>query len=460
MVLLCSFKKTFDALLEDKTCIDEYLHDDGVVIANFDEKPIVEYTFKHRVISFGIDCDMDVDYRGINIVQNEEYLEMDILHQGQTHHLKVKILGVHNAYNLLAAFVAGKTLGKTEREIISSLQNYRSVGVRQNLENIGGRFFYLDCYNSSKDSILAAADTIASFPLKEGKKKIGVIGGENKLGDMVEQVSYETGEELAEKDLDLICLHGTSKTDWKSLSRYGDAATIQRALEDKGYTKSVVCTKRREVAEYLKEHLEVGDIAAFKGIYLLHMPVVIDSVYGSGISFKLPNYRNKFIKVSEKGWQGNAIEQLKGLELTKAKYKRGKVVIPEKLGQYDVHRCGEGLFKNCIFIKGVSFGSSLRNIGEKAFYGCKGLTSLYIPDNVSVLDESAFEGCSGLRTVTLEYGVTHIGKRAFANCSNLEEIEIPATVGKIEDDAFEGCPRVKIQCEEETYAWIWQRKIK
>ena len=449
--------KTYDALFEDKTSIDDYLHDDGVVIANYDEKPIFEHSFKHKVISFGIECEADVDYRGINIVQNEEYLEMDILHEGNVHHLKVKILGVHNAYNLLAAFAATKALGKTESEIIERLENYRSVGVRQNLENIGGRFFYLDCYNSSKDSILAAADTIKSFPLKEGKKCIGVIGGENKLGDMVEEVSFATGEELADKGLDLICLHASSKTDTKSLNRYGDARSIKRGLDSKGYHQYQLCTKRKEVSNYLKENFQVGDIAAFKGIYHLHMPVVVDNTFGSGISFKLPNYKKDFIKVSENGWKGNAIKQLKGLELISGK-KTGCVSVPDTLAEYKVFRCGKGLYKGNILIKSVDFGNGLRNIGEEAFYGCKGLKELFFPSQVSVIEDSAFEKCSGLKKVTMEAGVTHIGRRAFAGCTNLEEIIIPSTVGKIEDDAFDGCQKVMIQCEEGSYAWEWKRK--
>ena len=68
-------------------------------------------------------------------------------------------------------------------------------------------------------------------------------------------------------------------------------------------------------------------------------------------------------------------------------------------------------------------------IGESAFYGCTGLTSVTIPDGVTYIGESAFYGCTGLTSVTIPDGVKSIGYDAFGNCTDLENIIIPDSVG-------------------------------
>lgn len=59
-------------------------------------------------------------------------------------------------------------------------------------------------------------------------------------------------------------------------------------------------------------------------------------------------------------------------------------------------------------------------IGEFAFSGCTGLTSIVIPDSVAIINASAFYGCINLTIIKIPESVTGIGKRAFYGC-NLPE---------------------------------------
>ena len=71
---------------------------------------------------------------------------------------------------------------------------------------------------------------------------------------------------------------------------------------------------------------------------------------------------------------------------------------------------------------------SVTSIGEGAFDGCSGLTSVTIPDSVTSIGRSAFEGCSGLTSVTIGNSVISIGNSAFDGCSGLTSITYKGTI--------------------------------
>ena len=87
----------------------------------------------------------------------------------------------------------------------------------------------------------------------------------------------------------------------------------------------------------------------------------------------------------------------------------------------------------------ISTDGSVTIIGERAFYGCTGLTSIEIPDSVTSIGGSAFYGCTGLTNVTIVGSVTSIESLVFASCTSLTSIVIPDSVTVIQESAFSGC---------------------
>ena len=79
------------------------------------------------------------------------------------------------------------------------------------------------------------------------------------------------------------------------------------------------------------------------------------------------------------------------------------------------------------------------SIGSNAFGGCKGLTSITIPDSVTSIVSKAFQGCTSLTSITIPDGVTSIADWAFYNCKSLTSITIPDSVTSIRNWAFENC---------------------
>ena len=77
----------------------------------------------------------------------------------------------------------------------------------------------------------------------------------------------------------------------------------------------------------------------------------------------------------------------------------------------------------------MTIPDSVTSIGNYAFVGCSGLTSVTIPDSVTSIGDGAFSGCSGLQSVTIGNGVTSIGISAFDGCSSLTSATFKETSG-------------------------------
>lgn len=78
-------------------------------------------------------------------------------------------------------------------------------------------------------------------------------------------------------------------------------------------------------------------------------------------------------------------------------------------------------------------------LGDYAFYGCIGLTSLTLPSSVTEIGEHAFLNCRGLTNFTIPSGVTKIGGAAFFCCYGLISLTLPSSVTAIGSEAFKHC---------------------
>ena len=103
---------------------------------------------------------------------------------------------------------------------------------------------------------------------------------------------------------------------------------------------------------------------------------------------------------------------------------------------------GNYAFCNCSGLTSMVIPNSVTSIGDLSFYGCSGLTSVAISNSATSIGNSAFERCSWLTSVAIPNSVTSIGKGAFRDCSRLLSVIIPNSVTSIGSSAFSGCSRL------------------
>ncbi|MBR2731251.1 MAG: leucine-rich repeat protein, partial [Clostridia bacterium] len=79
---------------------------------------------------------------------------------------------------------------------------------------------------------------------------------------------------------------------------------------------------------------------------------------------------------------------------------------------------------------------SVVTIGQSAFSGCAGLSSLTIPGCIKTIEAFAFQDCTGLETLVVGNGVQHIGNSAFYGCGKLAAISLPDSLISVGNYAF------------------------
>ena len=100
---------------------------------------------------------------------------------------------------------------------------------------------------------------------------------------------------------------------------------------------------------------------------------------------------------------------------------------------------GDSAFVGCESLTNINIPNSVPTIGEQAFLGCESLVNINIPNSVTTIGDSAFAFCDSLTSINIPNSVTTIGKFAFSDCDSLVNINIPNSVTTIGEYAFDGC---------------------
>ena len=104
----------------------------------------------------------------------------------------------------------------------------------------------------------------------------------------------------------------------------------------------------------------------------------------------------------------------------------GEIILPEGVTRIDDLAFGAEFYASDTYeyyaLHTVHLSQGLREIGYRAFFGCRALDGVHLPKGLTDIESEAFYGCRSLSRITIPESVTHLGHGAFKNCSALREV--------------------------------------
>ena len=225
-----------------------------------------------------------------------------------------------------------------------------------------------------------------------------------------------------------------------------NTVTIGNGVTSIGDASFYGCTGLTSIACYANDVPTTGDYA-FYGItqsnVTLYVPSSSVEAYKAAEPWK--NFKDVLagqVEVDGIYYQLHPAENEAEVIKRPSGYYEGDIEIPSVFTLYDTYwfvtSIGEYAFNGCTGLTSVTIPDGVMSIGNHAFNGCTGLTSVTIGNSVMSIGNHAFYNCSGLTSATIGNSVTSIGEYAFFY-SSLTSVTIPNSVTSIGELAFGLC---------------------
>ena len=250
---------SLDAVAREKGCIYDGLVDKGVAVVNADDAHADEWLEKnaHReTVTFGMEKPATVHGRcELHSLESKLWLDTP---WGQAECV-VRMPGIHNALNALAAAAACLSAGAPLTAVTAGLSNCGGVhGRLQRRIGPRGALILDDTYNANPDSVRAGIDVLACMP----GRKILVFGDMGEVGEASAQAHAEMGAYARNKKVDCLCTLGVMS----------EHATSNFGIDGRHFSSVDALVK------YLAPNLDVGDTVLVKGSRFMRMEQVVEAL--------------------------------------------------------------------------------------------------------------------------------------------------------------------------------------
>lgn len=250
-----------DNIAKAKGELIEALPDDGTAILNADDEYVskMDRLFRGKSVFYGIENKKDVYASDISF---EPEGTVYTCHAGDAvFPVRLRMLGIHNVYDALAATAAGLRAGVSPENIKKALETFVSQSASQRVYALGGVTVLDDSYNANPLSVEMAFRAALQLP---GARRILVLGDMLELGDSEVKCHEETGRKAAELGFDALITVGALSHYTAEGARAGGMKTVTETMSP------------AEAADILKKETKDGDVVLIKGSHAIHLETVAE----------------------------------------------------------------------------------------------------------------------------------------------------------------------------------------
>lgn len=194
------FFGTMDVSAQAKGELLEFLPPEGRAVLNADDAYFGYLAARVRceVLSFGLSSKAQVraDQLTMGSRQGTQF-HLRLPGRSKPQPVAIRVHGVHNVLNALAAAAVGHVMGLSPAAIAEGLARFRPAAMRSQVLTVGGIRIINDCYNANPASMKAAIDLLLA--LGAGARSVAVLGDMLELGPSAPALHREVGAYLAER---------------------------------------------------------------------------------------------------------------------------------------------------------------------------------------------------------------------------------------------------------------------
>ena len=255
-----------DGVIEEEGALAEALPPDGCLFVNgdIDGLEVIRARCRAAVVTVGEGEECDWRLTGVALEDEGTTFELISPKGDWSGACRVNLLGHHNARNAALAMAVAAELGLSREELDQGLQRCQPASMRMEMRTLGGVRILNDAYNSNPDSLLAALETLETFPT--GGKRIAVLGDMAELGQASESAHVEAGQLAARLGLNGLVTVG----------RWAD--TTVRAAQEAGLANVAAFDDTAVAGRALAAKLDAGDVVLVKGSRAAGMERVIEAL--------------------------------------------------------------------------------------------------------------------------------------------------------------------------------------
>jgi UDP-N-acetylmuramoyl-tripeptide--D-alanyl-D-alanine ligase len=256
------FLSSIEGVANEKLSLFRTLRRKGLIFLNRDDKNIARAKIRRKNIQdYSLDAKKAARVRGkLTGVDKNGCGKWKL---NNTTNIQMRIPGVQNVQNALAASAVALSFGLTEQSIKKALENYTAYDKRMQIINNGQSIIINDSYNANPDSFYPALDTLSYLTNQKNKRKILVIGDMLELGKKSDELHAGLFLRLLDYEIDGIFTYG--KACQKAVYK----------IVDNGFSNAYSFDSHEELAKKLRQFIKPGDVILLKGSRGMQMEKVL-----------------------------------------------------------------------------------------------------------------------------------------------------------------------------------------
>jgi UDP-N-acetylmuramoyl-tripeptide--D-alanyl-D-alanine ligase len=220
---------------------------------------------RREMITFGFEPRNDVHPHALQNLGREGF-SFEIRYKGDVIPLRVRVPGIQNVYNALAASAIALALKEPPERIVQGLSAFEGIAGRFTISQLpNGCVLVDDTYNANPHSLKAAMGSLKAL-VPEGGRIIVGLGDMLELGDETVAAHVEAGEWVAEIGASCFVALGTH------------ASLMIEGARSKGTpsAQSAVAKDHQDMAERIMKEWKRGDLVFLKGSRRVGLEKVVD----------------------------------------------------------------------------------------------------------------------------------------------------------------------------------------